>query len=329
MMPGFDALFDLSAKILVLTVCAWLATVRAGLRGARWAHRTWALTFAAVVLLAVWRGSSPAVAIVLHPHRAVAVDLTPGAAAVQWVWAAYGVGVTVLLLRVAAGLAGLRRLRRSGGLIDVEAEAGRVAALHASHGRRVRIVESHAVAAPATAGTWLPSIFLPAHWRELDPAHVDAVMWHELAHVRRRDFLVLLVARVVTALLWFHPAVWFALGRLRWFAELACDGAAERTVGEQQYAEALLALASPSVRVSPLILSAASAVRKRLDLLIDVARPAPPRIRIAAGVVVLIACVAGAPRVRFGLAGRGIALASPAGARHAALHEVRHAAHRH
>jgi beta-lactamase regulating signal transducer with metallopeptidase domain len=69
-----------------------------------------------------------------------------------------------------------------------------------------------------------PRLILPARlWDGLDPGQRDALLVHELAHVRRRDHWVRLLELAATALYWWHPAVWWARQRLHEAEELCCD----------------------------------------------------------------------------------------------------------
>lgn len=68
-----------------------------------------------------------------------------------------------------------------------------------------------------------PCILLPADAGDWTDARLRAVLLHELAHVKRRDYLTQLVARLAGALHWFNPLAWFAIHRMRVERELACD----------------------------------------------------------------------------------------------------------
>jgi TonB family protein len=89
-----------------------------------------------------------------------------------------------------------------------------------------------------------PSLIVPAAARRWDESRRSVVLAHELAHVLRRDWSVLLVAEVVCAWQWFNPLAWYARARLRQESEQACDdlvltGGIDGTA----YAEQLIAVA--------------------------------------------------------------------------------------
>ena len=76
---------------------------------------------------------------------------------------------------------------------------------------------------PMAWGLLRGQIMLPAEAVDWSEEQVDAVLLHELAHLRRRDPLSLLAAHLVRSIYWFHPAVWAVAWRLRVERERACD----------------------------------------------------------------------------------------------------------
>ncbi|ANM31492.1 hypothetical protein ABI59_20865 [Acidobacteria bacterium Mor1] len=97
---------------------------------------------------------------------------------------------------------------------------------------------------PVTVGLRRPRILIPANLLDADARFRDAVLRHELAHVKRRDIAARWLAGVTCALQWFHPLAWVVSRRLHRDCELACDesalgGGLSRAV----YARHLLALA--------------------------------------------------------------------------------------
>ena len=97
--------------------------------------------------------------------------------------------------------------------------------------RRVELREHSALGAPAAAGWLRPVVLLPADWRDWDEAELRAALAHELAHVRRSDYLLGLLARLGLALHFYHPLLYWLAGRLRLQQELAADGLAAPVAG--------------------------------------------------------------------------------------------------
>src|SRR5580700_5058382 len=91
---------------------------------------------------------------------------------------------------------------------------------------RCRILELPGLSSPGTAYTWKPLVLLPDGLDlYLDSEQFVDVLYHELIHIRRLDFLWNTVGELVSCLLFFHPAVWLALSKLSRERELACDEA--------------------------------------------------------------------------------------------------------
>lgn len=137
--------------------------------------------------------------------------------------------------------------------------------------RPVTIVKGDRTTIPSTAG-WLRAriILPPDHARWPDDLR-RVVLSHELTHVARYDVLWQTIARAVAVFYWFHPLMWFAIRRLRWEREVACDDAVLR-LGERpsSYAEHLLGFAA-ALAGQPSLPSAVVAMATR--------RPIETRIR--------------------------------------------------
>lgn len=110
--------------------------------------------------------------------------------------------------------------------------------------RAVEILESSTVPVPAVVGWLKPVILVPASaFAGLTPQQLEAVLAHELAHVRRHDYLVNLLQAAVETLLFYHPAVWWVSRQVRQERECCCDDLAVAVCGDRLgYARALAAL---------------------------------------------------------------------------------------
>jgi beta-lactamase regulating signal transducer with metallopeptidase domain len=108
----------------------------------------------------------------------------------------------------------------------------------------VLLLEADRPTLPVTWGHREPKVLLPPAARQWSEERIRIVLRHELAHVRRCDWLVHVAATVVRSIYWFHPLVWFACARLRFECERACDDVVlAGGVSGSQYASHLLEVA--------------------------------------------------------------------------------------
>ena len=110
--------------------------------------------------------------------------------------------------------------------------------------RVIRIVELPHVDVPLVVGCLRPIVVLPiAAMSQLNAAQVEAILAHELAHMRRHDYLVNLMQTLAETLLFYHPAVWWLSARIRDEREHCCDDVAVAVCGDPVgYAAALAEL---------------------------------------------------------------------------------------
>ena len=109
--------------------------------------------------------------------------------------------------------------------------------------RSVRVFTSEQIVMPMTVGSLKPLIILPPDLAgDLSQSEFESVVAHELAHIKRWDYLTNLLQRVVQAYLFFHPAVWFISKQLLIERELACDDWAVKTCEPRRYASCLTKL---------------------------------------------------------------------------------------
>ena len=152
-------------------------------------------------------------------------------------------GVVVLSLRLMSGWLWVQRMKSHG--TAPAREGWQHIALRLSRrlhiARRVRLLESALVDVPTVIGWIKPVILLPASALSgLNPHQLEAILAHELAHIRRHDYLVNLLQTLVETLLFYHPAVWWLSRRIRVERENCCDDLAVSLCGDPYtYAKAL------------------------------------------------------------------------------------------
>jgi beta-lactamase regulating signal transducer with metallopeptidase domain len=148
-----------------------------------------------------------------------------------WVSLAWLGGVVVLSLRNLGGWIGVQRLRHAGTapVCQELADRARARVARMRVGRPVRVLQSTLVEIPIAAGWLKPVLLLPANiLAGLSTTQLEAIVAHELAHVRRHDFLVNLLQTVAQTLLFYHPVVWWLSRRIRIEREHCCDDMAVR-----------------------------------------------------------------------------------------------------
>ena len=153
-----------------------------------------------------------------------AMSHTPGVfSAIVFV---YWTGVALVLIRTAIARLMLAGARRQAAPLTAPLwqrrlrEAGHATGVSIG---KVRVLASPDVAVPVTWGVRSPVILLPlsaSHWPD---DRLQAVLRHELGHVRARDAAMRLTTRIACALFWFHPGVWWLARRFEADAEAVCD----------------------------------------------------------------------------------------------------------
>ena len=185
---------------------------------------------------------------------------------------AYLAILVILLIRLARSLAGVRRLVETSDPVE---EPRWCSALERWRtvlgiGRQVALARTPRVSVPAVVGWRRPTILLPIRMNEqTDPGVIDAVVLHELCHVRRGDYPWNLALRVAGALYWPHPLMWAwsrIVGDVR---EQACDELClGRLAGGTNYREVLIGVASrlvsPPAPSPSLLMARSSRLGRRL-----------------------------------------------------------------
>jgi D-alanyl-D-alanine endopeptidase (penicillin-binding protein 7) len=154
-------------------------------------------------------------------------------AKLAWIVMAWAGCAAALALRMGLGLWWIGRLAKSQGG-DPQWQA-RLSAMALQFGvtRTVRLRVADHLASPITAGWWRPVVLVPASLMTGMPADLlEALLAHEMGHVKRFDYLVNLSQNVVETLLFYHPAVWWISGRIRAEREQIADDLAADHLGE-------------------------------------------------------------------------------------------------
>jgi TonB family protein len=244
----------------------------------------------AITIVSTWR-DAPAVMIdlQLQPIDATAtLPAIPAAGTTLSAWldaqlplivVTWCAGVLLLTVHLIGGWWRLTRIARRAAPIVTGRLAATLPAIAGRLGvvKKVRLVESALVRVPSVIGWIRPVVVLPVSaLAGLPPAHLDAILAHELAHVRRGDFVVNLVQCVVETLLFYHPAVWWVSRRIRVEREQCCDDmAAALSPTRAAYARALTSLEELQHRVRPVAVAATGGeLLQRIRRLLD-----PPVVR--------------------------------------------------
>ena len=250
-----------TASVALLTLA--LRRNRAQVRYALWlaASAKFLVPFAALVVIGStigWRAAvpiaPPALAVVTDSWDAIGRPFSAPAfrssastfasALPLALMAAWLVGCAAILLTWAARWRRVAAAVRAAVPIAEGRELETLRRLEASAGlsRPIALVASDSSLEPGVFGIWNPVLLWPRSIAgHLDNRQVEAILAHEVTHVRRRDNLAAAMHMVVQALFWFHPMVWWIGARLVDERERACDAEVIRLGSDPQvYAESIL-----------------------------------------------------------------------------------------
>jgi beta-lactamase regulating signal transducer with metallopeptidase domain len=199
-----------------------------------------------------------------------------------WLLSAWLCGVLLLSLRTVLAWRQAQGLSQQGtrepGADALRALARVMKRLRVS--RPVRLLESVAVEGPVVVGLWRPLVLVPASTLAgLPPAQLEAVLAHELAHIRRHDYLVNLLQTLVETVLFYHPAVWWLSARIREEREHCADDLAVESCGDALlYARALAQLEQFRAALpAPVLAATGGSVLGRIRRLLAVPEAGAPR----------------------------------------------------
>jgi beta-lactamase regulating signal transducer with metallopeptidase domain len=187
------------------------------------------------------------------------------ASSLTWLWI---IGVLSMILRAAFAARHVHSLRKSSVPLQDELWQTKLQTWATQLGIRkiVTLATTTLNDVPATIGHFKPLILLPAAiLTHLTPEQIEALILHELAHIRRHDFLINALQIAAETLLFFHPIVWWLSRSIRHQRELCCDQiVAQRSNNRATYAKALLTLEELRVNSPGLLaLSAAGSPLKQ------------------------------------------------------------------
>jgi beta-lactamase regulating signal transducer with metallopeptidase domain len=165
------------------------------------------------------------------------------------IFAVWAFMASVGLIRVMVGLWQVNRIRKNSERLDPAALDPAIRESIESFPRTVTLRVSDEVQVPTAIGFFNPAVVIPEWFlEEMAPAELQQVLLHELTHLRRRDDWTNLTQKVIKAILFFHPSVWWLEQRLSLEREMACDEAVlARAASPYGYAQCLTRLAEKTL----------------------------------------------------------------------------------
>ena len=154
-----------------------------------------------------------------------------------------GAGIGLRFLWLALGLLRLRRYRHRSRRLWILPES--IRDLQWRVGVAPEVLLSRQIDSPVTFGWRQPAVLFPEAFTEMSESLQRPIACHELLHVERHDWLCIVIEEILRSLFWFHPGVWWALGRIHLSREQVVDREVLRITGARgPYLESLLYIAS-------------------------------------------------------------------------------------
>ena len=277
------ALVDFLWQGAIVGLLLWLVLAMLRHRSANVRYAVSCLALAAMTLLpiatitALWTRSSAlavpgagamsGVAAVTMPQTMLPIWLVSDTPRIVWLaqlqlWALpiWSAGVLLFSIRLAWGYRHSFAMRRGEPCTDAEVLSTlRDLADRIGITRPIRVLATSIADGPAVVGWLRPAVLLPpAAAMGITPQQLRAVLAHELAHIKRHDYLVNIFQVVVETIFFYHPAVWWTSKQIRIERELCCDDVAVSSCGDPVgYARALTTLARQQL-ASPALAMAAT-----------------------------------------------------------------------
>jgi beta-lactamase regulating signal transducer with metallopeptidase domain len=269
-------LLNTAAEGIVLAGLVWLLLRLLGRQNSGTRFAIWFSALLAIVALPFLSGSGfaashfPALT-PANPHAGIILSSSWA----SYLFAVWDLAAGLLLFRVGVGLWRVYQIRRKCCEVDLAGLDPAIAGILQDFGSRraVKLCVSSDVAVPAAIGFFRPAIVFPA-WLlpQLSPEEVKIVLLHELAHFRRWDDWSNLAQKIVKAVFFFHPAVWWIESRLTLEREMACDDMVlAQTASPRAYASSLISFAEKLHNARALSLAQALVSRMR-DMSLRVAQ---------------------------------------------------------
>jgi beta-lactamase regulating signal transducer with metallopeptidase domain len=241
-----ERLLNTAAGGVVLAGLVWVVLRLIGRQNSGTRFVVWFLALLAIIALPFFAGSS----FVASPSRTLPTirgEIVLSGSWAFYLFAAWAVGAGLLLLRLGLGLLRLRHLRRSFSDVDLASLDPAIFRILRDFGfrRQVTLCVSSDITIPGAIGFFRPAIVFPV-WLlpQLSAEEIKVILLHELAHLRRWDDWTNLAQKVVKAVFFFHPAVWWIENHLTLEREMACDDIVlTQTASPRAYASSLISFA--------------------------------------------------------------------------------------
>jgi beta-lactamase regulating signal transducer with metallopeptidase domain len=184
---------------------------------------------------------------------------------------AWVLGMTLYSLQLLAGWVYVLRLRQSAHKVSSRLHRRFVSLAEGMSVRSVNFLASHVVQVPMIIGVFKPVLLLPVSMLSgLTLKQLEAILLHELAHLKRYDGLINLCQTLLETLFFYHPLVWWLSKQIRRERENCCDDVVVSLTGDALlYANALVTLESIRVANAQLVLAAnGGSLLKRVQRLV-------------------------------------------------------------
>ena len=293
-----ECMLNSMAEGVAIALFAWVVLRFSGRRSSSTRFAVW---FSALIAIAAlpWLHGFGLGSASSHPATPVSAFTLPGSWITE-IFLGWALIASLGVLRVILGLLQLRRLRAGSTRVDPATLDPRLQqTLQEFPSRTVTLAVSEQLQVPAAIGFFQPLIVLPA-WsmRELSVEELNSILIHELAHLRRWDDWTNLAQKVLRALFFFHPAIWWVESRVSLEREMACDDIVlSKRVSPRCYAECLVSVAEKSFMRRGLAMAQAAVSRmrhttKRVSQILDRNRSSATRVwKPALGLVTIFSAL--------------------------------------